>query len=64
MSGAVTPALVVEHLSSTYHASINSLGGTLDVVYRVRNNGNVRLGAHQSLTVRDVFGKVADAQAG
>jgi len=60
VSGPVTPALVVEHLATRYHASVNPLGGRLDVTYTVRNNGNVRLGAHQKVAARDVFGSVAD----
>ena len=62
VSGPVTPALVVEHLASVYHASVNPLGGTLDVAYTVRNNGNVRLGAQQKVTISDVFGKVTSKQ--
>ena len=60
VSGPVHPALVVEHLSTTYHSSANPLGGSVDVTYTVRNAGNVRLGTQQLVVLRDVFGKVGN----
>jgi hypothetical protein len=60
VSGPTTPALTVENLATDYHPSVNPLDGSLDVTYTVRNAGNVRLGAHQKVTVKDLFGTVTD----
>jgi LPXTG-motif cell wall-anchored protein len=62
VGGPVKPALQIENLGSEYHASINPLDGSLDVTYTVRNTGNVRLGARQSVEVHDLFGSVATKQ--
>jgi LPXTG-motif cell wall-anchored protein len=59
VGGPVKPGLQIENLGSEYHAAINPLDGTLDVTYTVRNTGNVRLGAKQSVEVHDLFGPVA-----
>jgi hypothetical protein len=58
VTGSVNPALVVEDLSTAYHPAVNSLDGSMDVTYTVRNTGNVRLGAHQRVAVNDLFGTV------
>jgi hypothetical protein len=58
VAGPTNPALSVENLSSDYHPSVNPLAGSLDVTYTLRNAGNVRLGAHQKITVKDIFGTV------
>jgi hypothetical protein len=57
VAGPINPSLVVEHLSSDYHGSFNPLDGKLDVTYTLRNPGNVRLGAHQVVSVHDIFGR-------
>jgi len=59
VSGPVTPHLDVENIESAYHGSLNPLSGSLDVTYTVRNVGNVRLGARQTVEVNDLFGSVA-----
>ncbi len=56
INGLVTPALVVDHVHTVYHQSLNPLSGSLDVTYTVRNTGNVRLGSHQHLEVDGPFG--------
>jgi hypothetical protein len=58
VTGPVNPALVVEDVSTEYHAAANPLDGSVDVTYKVRNTGNVRLGAHQHVEVKDLFGSV------
>ena len=59
VAGPINPALAVLHVVSHYHRSATSLGsGTLDVVYTVKNVGNIRLSAHQKLTVSAPFGIV------
>ena len=52
----MNPALVVENLSSVYHPTVNPIDGKLDVSYTIRNAGNVRLGAHQHIALKNVFG--------
>jgi hypothetical protein len=58
VTGPLNPALVVENVETEYHPAVNPLNGSLDVTYTVRNAGNVRLGAHQRVTVSDLFGTV------
>jgi hypothetical protein len=60
VAGPTNPALTVENLSSDYHPAVKPLDGSLDVTYTVRNAGNVRLGADQTVTVKDLFGTVAE----
>lgn len=57
VAGPVNPELVVEDLSSKYHGAFNPFDGDLEVTYTVRNPGNVRLGARQTLVVQDIFGR-------
>jgi len=56
--GPVSPQLEVESITTSYHSGLNPLEGTVDVEYRVRNSGNVRLGARQEVSVSDLFGTV------
>jgi hypothetical protein len=58
VAGPTNPALSIENMSSDYHPTVNPLDGSLDVTYTVRNSGNVRLGAHQKIDVKDIFGTV------
>jgi hypothetical protein len=60
VTGPVNPALSVDDLSTEYHAAVNPLDGSVDVTYTVHNTGNVRLGAHQRVSVSDLFGTVAE----
>ena len=54
--GPLTPALTVENMRTVYHPALNPLGGSLDLTYTVRNVGNVRLAAHQSVFAKGPFG--------
>ncbi|WP_433371967.1 WxL protein peptidoglycan domain-containing protein [Actinoplanes sp. CA-142083] len=66
VSGALEARLAVEGLTAKYHPKANPFSsGTTTVTYRVRNTGNVRLGAHQKVTVKSFLGgkKTADAIA-
>jgi hypothetical protein len=57
--GPLRPGLSIVGLESHYHRSSTSLGGgTLDVSYRVRNTGNVRLAGHQKIDIEAPFGWV------
>jgi hypothetical protein len=57
VSGPLHPKLSIENLSARYAGTVNPIGsGTVTVRYRVRNTGNVRLGARQSLAVSGLFG--------
>jgi hypothetical protein len=58
VTGPANPDLVVENMSSDYHGAVNPLDGSLDVSYTVRNTGNVRLGARQTVDIDDLFGSV------
>nr|WP_107907962.1 hypothetical protein [Streptomyces chartreusis] len=61
MAGALTPRLAVEDLRTVYHGTANPFGtGTATVTYTVRNTGNVRLAAHQTVGVRDGLGGTAE----
>jgi hypothetical protein len=66
ISGALEPRLTVEGLTATYHPKSNPFSaGTTTLTYRVRNTGNVRLGAHQKVTVSTLWGadRTADGVA-
>ncbi|MFF5295309.1 WxL protein peptidoglycan domain-containing protein [Paractinoplanes globisporus] len=66
VSGELKPGLTVEGLSATYHPKANPFAaGTTTLTYRVRNTGNVRLGARQKVTVKTFWGshKTADGVA-
>ena len=57
VQGQVNQSLVVQNLSSGYSGTANPLDGTFDVSYTLRNTGNVRLGAHQAIEIKDVIGR-------
>jgi len=57
VQGPVNPSITVENLSSDYKGTFNPLDGTLEVTYTLNNPGNVRLGAHQVITVHDLVGR-------
>jgi hypothetical protein len=60
VAGAVNAALAIEKLSVKYHDNWNPIGsGWATVSYRVHNNGNVSLGAGQTVRVSGLFGEVA-----
>jgi hypothetical protein len=57
VTGPLTPALVIEDVDSSYHGGNGfSGGGGVDVTYTVRNTGNVRLKAHQTLSASGLLG--------
>ncbi|MFJ7073078.1 WxL protein peptidoglycan domain-containing protein [Streptomyces sp. NPDC098781] len=61
VAGALTPRLAVEDLRTVYDGTANPFGtGSATVTYTVRNTGNVRLAAHQTVTVRDGLGGTAE----
>jgi hypothetical protein len=57
VGGPLHPALAVTKAHSVYHPSLDPRKGDLDVTYTVRNVGNVRLGASQAITVKNIFGR-------
>jgi hypothetical protein len=66
ISGALEPRIAVESLTATYHARANPFSsGTTTLTYRVRNTGNVRLGARQKVRVSTLWGadRTADGVA-
>jgi hypothetical protein len=57
VTGALQPALAVEGLSAQFHPNLNPFGSShTTLTYRVRNAGNVRLGARQRVTVGALWG--------
>lgn len=63
VSGALEPRLTVEGLTAAFHPNPNPFGtGRTTLTYRVRNTGNVRLGARQAVTVRTLWGSDRTAQ--
>jgi hypothetical protein len=56
VTGDLTPALSVQNLTSSYDRSAAGLTGTLTVRYTVGNEGNVRLGAAETVRVTGPFG--------
>ena len=57
ISGKLEPGLTVEGLTTSYRPGRNPFGGgTTTLTYRVRNTGNVRLGAKQTVTVSTLWG--------
>ncbi|GIF25134.1 hypothetical protein BJ973_007388 [Actinoplanes tereljensis] len=57
ISGTLEPRLTVEGLTAAYHPSRNPFSsGKTTLTYRVRNTGNVRLGAHQKVVVKTLWG--------
>jgi hypothetical protein len=56
VNGPLFPELAVADVETTYEQSVNPLGGTAHVTYRIQNRGNVRLAGTASLTVGGPFG--------
>ncbi|MFF7211612.1 hypothetical protein ACFZAU_13915 [Streptomyces sp. NPDC008238] len=60
VAGRLRPLLDVEDVHTEYHGTANPFGtGTATVSYTVRNSGNVRLAAEQTVRVHDAFGGIA-----
>jgi hypothetical protein len=57
VSGPLHPGLAVEALSVRYHGTWNPIGrGRADVIFTVRNVGNVALGGRQTVRISGLFG--------
>lgn len=63
VNGPLNPALSIDELATTYRRSATSFGGgDVEVTYTVHNTGNVRLAAHQKVTVSGPFGLLSKVQ--
>ncbi|MEV7281492.1 DUF916 domain-containing protein [Streptomyces sp. NPDC093111] len=61
VAGELAPRLAVEDLHTTYQGTANPFGqGEATLTYTVRNTGNVRLAARQTVEVRDPLGGSAE----
>jgi len=57
VAGTLRPALVVERVRGSYTQNLNPVGhGAATITYRVRNVGNVRLSAHQRVSIMTPWG--------
>ncbi len=64
VAGPLHPHLAIVGIQSHYHHSALSVGGgSLDISYRVVNEGNVRLAGHQQVEVEGPFGWVLQRHA-
>lgn len=61
VAGPLTPDLAVENVKVRYDPSLNPLGGTATVKYRIENRGNIRLNGKERVTVSGPFGLFAKA---
>ncbi|GAA2679027.1 WxL protein peptidoglycan domain-containing protein [Actinoplanes palleronii] len=62
VSGDLSARLTVEKLTATYHPDRNPFKtGRTTLTYLVRNTGNVRLGAHQKVSVSTLWGGKREA---
>lgn len=63
VAGALAPRLAVEDLHTSYHGTADPFGsGSATVTYTLRNTGNVRLAAHQTVRAHGTFGDARTAQ--
>jgi hypothetical protein len=56
VTGKLNPDLHVANVVTDYHQSVNPLGGTANVTFRVENRGNVRLGGKVTVAISGPFG--------
>ena len=56
VDGPLEPELTIEELQTNHDGSVNPLGGSANVTYRVTNRGNVRLTGRTRATVEGPFG--------
>lgn len=56
VAGPVEPNLAIENVEASYSPSLNPLGGTATVRYRIVNRGNVRLSGAHTVSVTGPFG--------
>ena len=62
VSGALNPQLEIDNISASFSQTVNPAGkGSAIVTYRIRNSGNINLGARQAVTVTGLFGSTATA---
>ena len=60
VAGQLRARLTVVNLSATYSGTVNPFGkGSARVTYTVRNDGNVRLGGTQQLSIHGLLGSAA-----
>ncbi len=60
VAGPMNPHLTVANISANYSGTLNPFGkGKARVTYTVRNDGNLRLGGTQSVTIHGLFGTAA-----
>ncbi|MEV6342394.1 DUF916 domain-containing protein [Actinoplanes sp. NPDC051851] len=63
VAGDLRPGLRVDGLTAAYSPGWTPFGGTLDLSYTVRNTGNTRTAAGQSIDVEALFGLTAATPA-
>ena len=56
VNGPLTPELAVSNVVASFNHSMNPLGGSAHLTYRVQNRGNVRLSGTATVTVTGPFG--------
>ncbi len=56
ISGPLHPELAVTGVATTYRRSVNPLGGSAHVTFRLENRGNVRLSGKATVSVAGPFG--------
>lgn len=56
VSGKLQPELSIEDLRATVDPSLNPVGGSAEVVYRILNSGNVRMAGTQQVSISGPFG--------
>ncbi|MDP1818336.1 MAG: DUF916 domain-containing protein [Acidimicrobiales bacterium] len=56
VAGPLEPELAIENVSANYSPSLNPLGGTAKVLYRIQNRGNVRLSGAHSVSIAGPLG--------
>ena len=56
VNGDLVPELAVDKVATNYHQSVNPLGGSATVTFRVTNRGNIRLSGTPTVSVGGPFG--------
>jgi Bacterial protein of unknown function (DUF916) len=56
VNGDLRPNLALSNLSTTYHHSKNSFGGSATVGFRITNRGNIRLSGTPTVSIAGPFG--------
>src|SRR4029077_12602230 len=55
-NGGLVPELAVDRVATKYHHSVNSLGGSATVTFRISNRGNIRLSGTPTVSIAGPFG--------